>query len=290
MTVSGSVGAPGAPGTPARVDLHAHTTASDGMAGPEQFVAAAVAAGLSAVAVTDHDTVAAVAEVRRLAAGRAIRIVAGVELSVHDDAGDEIHLLGLHIAELARVERALASVREARMARAMEMVAKLNAIGVALEPDAVLDQAAGAAVGRPHVARALVLHGFVQTAQQAFDRWLGAGRPAYVEKQRLSVAAGIAIVHEAGGLAIYAHPGPRGTRERIEPLAALGLDGVEVRHPSHSAADMKRIRGIVGALGLVPSGGSDWHGASEGSRVLGCMQVTAEWLDQQVERVSVQEV
>ncbi|HVZ47194.1 MAG TPA: PHP domain-containing protein, partial [Gemmatimonadaceae bacterium] len=259
-----------AAGDAARVDLHAHTTASDGTATPERFAAAALAAGLAAVAVTDHDTVGAVAEVTRRCEGTGLRVVAGVELSVHDAAGKEVHLLGLHLSDLPRVERALASVREARVDRAMQIVARLNAIGVALDPQAVLDQAAGGAVGRPHIARALVQAGHATALQQAFDRWLGAGKPAYVEKQRLSIADGIALVHDAGGLAVYAHPGPDGVRERIEPLVALGLDGVEVRHPSHSAADIKRIRGIVSALDLVPSGGSDWHGASEGPRVLGC--------------------
>lgn len=270
----------------ARVDLHAHTTASDGTATPERFVASALAAGLSAVAVTDHDTVAAVAEVAQRADGSGLRIVPGVELSVHDDAGKEVHLLGLHLADLPRVENALALVREARVDRAQRIVGKLNALGIALDPQAVMDEAAGGAVGRPHIARALVKAGHATALQQAFDRWLGTGKPAYVEKQRLSIADGIALVHDAGGIAVYAHPGPEGTRERIEPLVALGLDGVEVWHPSHGAADIKRIRAVVAALGLVPSGGSDWHGAADGPRILGCMHVSAEWLDRQLERIA----
>ena len=209
-----------------------------------------------------------------------------VELSVHDDAGKEFHLLGLHLAHLDRVEGVLESVRDARVGRAREIVRKLNALGVPLDMQAVLDEAAGGAIGRPHIARVLIRAGHATELQQAFDRWLGAGRPAYVEKQRLSIADGIGMVHAAGGIAVYAHPGPAGTRERIEPLVALGLDGVEVRHPSHSAADMKRIRGVVSALGLVPSGGSDWHGAADGPRTLGCMQVSAEWLDRQLQRVA----
>lgn len=270
----------------ARVDLHAHTTASDGTATPEQFVAAAIAAGLAAVAVTDHDTVASVADVTERSRGSGVRIVPGVELSVHDEAGKELHVLGLHLTDLGRIEQALRSVREARVARGMEIVTKLNAIGIALDPDAVMAEAAGGALGRPHIARALMRAGHATALQEAFDRWLGAGKPAYVEKQRLSIADGIAMVHAAGGIAVYAHPGPGGTRERIEALVALGLDGVEVRHPSHGAADIKRIRGVVAALGLVPSGGSDWHGAADGPRMLGCMQVSAEWLDRQLQRVA----
>jgi predicted metal-dependent phosphoesterase TrpH len=269
-----------------QIDLHAHTTASDGTATPERFVAAAVAAGLSAVAVTDHDTVASVAEVARLAAPHGLRVVAGVELSVHDGAGKEVHLLGLHLADLDLVHDTLAGVRDARVHRAAEIVRRLNALGVALSMDAVLAEAAGGAVGRPHIARALVKAGHVAALQPAFERWLGTGKPAYVEKQRLSIEDGIALIREAGGISVYAHPGADGTRERIEPLAAIGMDGVEVRHPSHGAADIKRIKSVVAALGLVPSGGSDWHGASEGPRQLGCMQVNPAWLDRQLERIA----
>ncbi|MEA3247091.1 MAG: PHP domain-containing protein [Gemmatimonadota bacterium] len=271
------------------VDLHAHTTASDGTATPERFVQAACAAGLRAVAVTDHDTVAAVPAVRDLATGTGLRVVAGVELSVHDDAGKEVHLLGLHLADLAMVDAALASVRDARVERARAIVGKLNALGVPVGMDAVLAESGGGAVGRPHVARALVKAGHAPAMQAAFDRWLGAGRPAYVEKERLSVADGIALVRRAGGISVWAHPGPDGTRERIAALAALGLDGVEVRHPSHGVADIKRLRGHVSALGLVPSGGSDWHGASEGPRTLGCMRVSAAWMDRQLEYLTRRE-
>lgn len=268
------------------VDLHAHTTASDGLATPARFVEVAAAAGLSAIAVTDHDTVAAVPEVTALAARHGLTVVAGVELSVHDEAGREVHLLGLHLSDLALIDGALVAVREARRVRAVRIVERLGGVGVTLSVDAVLAESGGGAVGRPHVARALMKAGQVSTLQEAFDRWLGAGRPAYVEKQRLSIADGIALVHRAGGLAVYAHPGPEGTQERVEPLAGLGLDGLEVRHPSHSAEDVKRLRTLVRTLGLVPSGGSDWHGAASGQRTLGCMQVSPEWFDLQVERVT----
>lgn len=266
------------------VDLHAHTTASDGTATPEQFVAAALAAGLSAVAVTDHDTVASVGEVTRLAAPHPLHVVAGVELSVHDDQNREIHLLGLHLTDLEAMDAALVSVRDARRWRAERMVVRLNEVGVALSMEAVLAEANGAAIGRPHVARALVKAGHVGGLQEAFDRWLGGGKPAYVDKQRLGIAEGIALVHRTGGVAVYAHPGSEGTRERIEPLIAAGLDGVEVRHPSHGSEDIKRLKALVDHFGLVPSGGSDWHGAAAGPRVLGCMKVNPEWLERQVAR------
>ncbi len=268
------------------VDLHAHTTASDGTASPAEFVAAAVQAGLSAVAVTDHDTLGSVAEVTRLGAAHSLDVVAGVELSLHDDAGREMHVLGLHLADPAMVQAALETVRAARRSRAEMIVAKLDSLGVGVTMEAVLAEAAGGAVGRPHVARAVIKAGHATALQQVFDRWLGAGKPAYVEKQRLSVADGIGLIHRAGGIAVYAHPGPDATRERIAPLVDSGLDGLEVRHPSHGADDIKRVRSLVRMFGLVPSGGSDWHGAAAGPRVLGCMQVAPEWLDAQRERIA----
>ncbi|MDA1081121.1 MAG: PHP domain-containing protein [Gemmatimonadetes bacterium] len=268
------------------MDLHAHTTASDGTASPEEFVAAAVAAELSAIAVTDHDTVGAVPAVSRLAKEHGLDVVAGVELSLHDDAGRELHVLGLHLADTAMVDAALESVRDARRSRAESIVEKLNAIGVTVQMDAVLAEAAGGAVGRPHIARALLKAGHATTLQQVFDRWIGAGKPAYVDKQRLSIADGIDLVHRAGGIAVYAHPGGEATRERIAGLVDGGLDGIEVRHPSHGAKDIKHIRALVKTFGLVPSGGSDWHGAMGGLRVLGCMNVAPEWLDAQRERIA----
>ncbi len=151
--------------------------------------------------------------------------------------------------------------------------------------DAVLAEAAGGAIGRPHVARAMVAGGWVKDLREAFDRWLAAGKPAYVDKERLGVADGIRMVHEAGGIAVYAHPGTDGRRETIEPLVAQGLDGIEVRHPSHSREDELRLASLAAFFGLVVSGGSDWHGAMQGGRVLGAMQVPASWLDLQDRRV-----
>jgi predicted metal-dependent phosphoesterase TrpH len=164
------------------------------------------------------------------------------------------------------------------------MVQALVAVGVPLTLDAVLAQANGAAVGRPHVARALIAGGWVRDLHDAFDRYIGAGRPAYVPKPRLEVDEAVELVHAAGGIAVWAHPGRDGTLDQIRSFAAQGLDGVEVRHPGHSAEDIARLGAIADALGLVPSGGSDWHGAREGLRLLGCMSVPAEWHERQATR------
>jgi len=268
------------------VDLHAHSTASDGSKSPAAVVAAAKAAGLSAIALTDHDTMDGVAEAVAASATYGIRVVPGVELSAIDDQR-EVHLLGLHIQRPSAIEESLQTFRDHRQSRAIQIVAKLNELGVPISFDDVLARAGDAAIGRPHLARVLIDRGWARDSRDAFDRYLGAGRPAYVAKHRLSVGDAIALVHAGGGLAVVAHPGPDGRRETIERFVALGLDGVEVRHPGHTQEDTNRLAALAEFFGLVPSGGSDWHGAVEGPRVLGVMRVPVSWLEQQDARVEV---
>jgi hypothetical protein len=271
-------------GTTAFVDLHMHSTASDGSRSPAEVVRAAKRASLVAIALTDHDTVAGLGEAREVGLELGVRVVNGVELSAVE--GDtETHLLGLHLRDTAVLERGLGELREMRGRRAARIVELLQSQGVQITLDDVLLQAGSGAIGRPHVARALVADGWATDVRDAFDRYLGAGRPAYVAKDQLRMREAIAMVHAAGGLAILAHPGGGGTRERIEALVTLGLDGVEVKHPSHSPQDVARMRAAVDQLGLIPSGGSDWHGAADGPRTIGMMHVPAEWLRRQDERV-----
>lgn len=284
--MNGGAVAPGGGSPPTgdrMVDLHAHSTASDGSASPTALVERARAAGLAAVALTDHDTVDGIAEARAAAAGYEIAIIAGVELSTVDNE-QEVHLLGLHLEDTRALAPLLDTLRGARVQRADAMVGALRSLGVPLSLDAVLVEAGSGAVGRPHVARALIAGGWVRDQREAFDRYLGAGRPANVAKHRLLLADAITLVHAAGGIAVFAHPGREGTLARLEALQAVGLDGVEVRHPSHSAEDVARLGALADHLQLLPSGGSDWHGATAGSRVLGAMQVPAAWADRQAER------
>ena len=167
------------------------------------------------------------------------------------------------------------------------MVERLNAIGVKITFDDVLDAAGGGAIGRPHVAKALVENGWARDNRDAFDRYLGNGRPACLEKRRLSLRDAIAMVHQSGGIAVLAHPGGEGTLTRLTALKEMGLDGVEVLHPSHSAEDRKRLLAVCEHLDLVPSGGSDSHGAATGARAVGSMPVPLEWLDRQDARVEL---
>jgi predicted metal-dependent phosphoesterase TrpH len=272
-------------GGPGFVDLHTHSTASDGTLSPEGVIEAAERCGLAALALTDHDTIDGVRAARQAAERAGIRVIAGVELSAFDE-DREVHVLALHLSHLEALEKHLTELRASRHVRAGRIVEKLNALGIPLTLDEVLQQSNGGAVGRPHVARALIARGFVADFRDAFMRYLGNNGSAFVAKDRLSIQDAIAIAHDAGGIAIWAHPSDGGRRERLEPLVAAGLDGIEIRHPSHSGEDMKRLQALADFFGLVPSGGSDWHGASEGPRRLGMMNVPMEWLEKQDERVA----
>jgi len=266
------------------VDLHAHSTASDGSRAPADVVREAKRIGLAAIALTDHDTVAGIAEATAAAEELGVRVVPGVELSAVE--GDvETHILGLHLSDTRELEAKLIALREMRRTRAERMVLRLNELGVRIDFASVLEQAAGGAIGRPHVARAIIAEGWAVDFRDAFERYLGNGRPAYVTKDRLAVSEATGLIHRAGGLAILAHPSHSGTRERIAALVEQGMDGIEVRHPSHSAEDTARLAALVEHFSLVPSGGSDWHGSADGPRTLGMMRVPIDWLGRQDNRI-----
>lgn len=268
------------------IDLHSHSTASDGSRAPADVIREAKRVGLAAIALTDHDTLDGIAEATAMGEEVGVRVIAGVELSAVE--GDvETHILGLHLSDTAEMETRLVALREMRRSRAQRIVTRLNELGVRVEFQAVLDQAAGGAIGRPHVARAMIAEGWAVDFRDAFDRYLGNGKAAYVGKDRLAVVDAIELIHRAGGLAVLAHPSHSGTRERIQAFVEQGMDGVEVKHPSHSSEDTMRLGALVDHFSLVPSGGSDWHGAAEGPRTLGMMRVPADWLGKQEDRLRV---
>ena len=272
-------------GGPTFVDLHTHSTASDGTLSPELVIEAAGQCGLRALALTDHDTIGGIPAAREAGARLGIRVIAGVELSAFQE-DHEVHVLALHLSHLETLQKRLEQLRALRFTRAEKIVEKLNTLGIPITLDEVLQQSNGGAVGRPHVARALIARGVVHDFRDAFMRYLGGSGSAFVPKDRLSIEDAIEMSHQAGALAIWAHPSDGGRRERLEPLVAAGLDGIEIRHPSHSGEDMKRLQALTDFFGLVPSGGSDWHGTNDGPRRLGMMNVPAEWLDRQDERVA----
>lgn len=266
--------------TPAFVDLQVHTTASDGALTPTATVQAAAAAGLVAIALTDHDSVEGIEEGAAAGAPLGVRVVPGVELSTWFEE-EELHLLGLHLANRDTMREALRALQAERVTRAERIVEMLNAHGISITMDSVLAEAGTGAVGRPHIARAMLAGGFVKEFREAFDKWIGWNRPAYMAKDKFDVADAIALVHRAGGLAVWAHPGEMATPARIARLAAVGLDCVEVLHPSHPPYLVQRLVEHTEQAGLLPSGGSDWHGNTDGPRRLGGQMVPKIWLDWQ---------
>lgn len=264
------------------MDLHVHSTASDGRLSPAAVVERAATVGLGAVALTDHDTLAGVADAIRAGQRWGIRVVAGCEFSAAAPWG-EMHVLGYFLpAESPELEAFLARCRADRVRRGREMVDRLNRLGVDLEFEDVLRHAGGGAVGRPHVARAIVSQGAAAHVGEAFDRYIGRGRPAFVEKVLPSFPEVAAVVHAARGLVSIAHLKDRGTRSFIERLKSEGLDAVETRHPSHDGEVRSRLTDIALRLDLLRSGGSDWHGDPEPGMThgaLGSQEVPSEWLE-----------
>ena len=265
------------------IDLHLHSTASDGSDAPAALAARVADAGLSAAALTDHDTVAGVPAFLAAARRHGFTGVAGVELSVDADVpdGGHMHLLGLLIdPDHAGLRETLARLRQTRETRAYRILERLAGLGIAIDP-AELDAAAGegSSIGRPHIARLLIRHGVVASVQEGFDRFLGEGCPAFVDKEKLDEASAIRLVHAAGGLAVLAHPqylgypDLDGLCDRIRGLMNLGLDGVEVYYPGLPADMRDALLALAREAGLVVSGGSDYHGAVKPDTPIGAGEV-----------------
>lgn len=249
----------------ARIDLHTHSTASDGTYTPTELMRAAKEAGLSAIALTDHDTFEGLPEARDEAARQDIELVPGCELSL-DFAGLPTHMLALFVDERpGALVSELTRIREARARRNAVMLDKLRKVGVHLEHDDVAARAAGV-VGRPHIAQAMLAQGAVRSFEEAFQRFLGKDGLAYVPKEKLTPAEAIRAVHADGGLAVLAHPylltqQANRLEALLTELKGQGLDGVEVYYTEHSDQYTALVARLAEKLGLLASGGSDFHGA-----------------------------
>ena len=249
------------------IDLHLHTTASDGRSTPEQLVARLIAAGIRTCAITDHDTTAGLARATAAAAGTPLAVIAGIEITaVH--AGVDVHMLGYFFdPENAEVAAFLVAQRADRVRRVLEMLERLDSLGVVVDRAPILKQAteaAGRAVGRPAIARLLVAHGHVRTIADAFDQYLGTGRPAFVARRGIEPGEVIDLIGRAGGLVSFAHPGKLGHDELLPELARRGLAAIEVFHPDHDAEAIARYTDLARDLGVGVSGGSDYHGPGSG--------------------------
>jgi len=249
------------------IDLHLHTTASDGRSTPDELVQEAARAGLRTIAVTDHDTMAAVPAVALAAASAGLECVTGIEITAVED-GRDIHVLGYFLDPAdPELDRFLRDQRVVRRRRAVEIGERLEHLGVGIDMAAVMPagESGGRSVGRPLVAAALVAAGHARDVPDAFDRYLAEGRPAYVERSGESPAAVVARIRRAGGLASVAHPGKFRLDERfISELAGAGLSAIEVFHPDHDAGAIARYKAMAEALNLLVTGGSDYHGPGTG--------------------------
>ena len=263
------------------VDLHTHSTASDGTLAPARLVALAAARGLRVLALTDHDTTAGLAEAAAGAAEHGLRFVPGVELSTHVAAG-EVHVLGYFIEpESPALAGALARFREAREGRAQTIVANLAAAGAPVAYERVVELAGGATIGRPHVARALVEAGHAASVQDAFDRYLVRGRPGYVERYRLLPPDAVRLIREAGGVPVLAHPYSAADLDALLPdLIAAGLDGLECYYGDYDDAQRDALLALAARHDLVATGGTDFHGPGLAhSRPLGGVAVPLACVD-----------
>lgn len=240
-----------------------HTTASDGRLTPVELVARVAAAGLTTISVTDHDTVAALPDVTAAAQAKGIRVIPGIEITAVDH-GRDVHVLGYFFNPGSESLAALlVGQRALRVARVRAIASRLASLNIPVDVESVLASAAarpGSSVGRPQIARELVRAGHVASVQDAFDRWLATGRPGFVPRTGPSPAAVINAIHDAGGVASFAHPGVTERDELIRPLVDHGLDAIEAYHSDHDPADVVEYRGLAARLGVLVSGGSDFHG------------------------------
>ncbi len=242
------------------IDLHVHTQASDGLHSPREVVRLARECGLGAIAITDHDSVEGIAEAELAAAEGEppLRILPGVEVSAELDDAD-VHVLGYlvdyHSEEL---RAALKRFRSARLERAQEMLARLQELGISLSWERILALADGGAVGRPHVARALVEAGYVFSVAEAFARYLARGQPAYVPRYKVNPPEAVRLIRRAGGVPVLAHPWE--LQGLVPSLAAAGLEGLEVYYTGYTRQMVWMLRRLAHTHGLICTGGSDFHG------------------------------
>lgn len=260
------------------VDLHMHTNCSDGLCTPAEILEKVRSSGISAFAITDHDTINGYKAVQNLLTEDDPELICGVELSSsHEDS--DLHILAYGFnPDYIQFIHALTRFQEARNERGQKMVEKLNQLGVKISYQDVEKIAGPGVIGRPHVATAIFDSGVIRRYNEAFEKYIGVGGPAYVAKANFTPREAIELIHEAGGAAVLAHPGVGGVCGHIPMLVELGLDGLEVFHPEHSSEDILKFKKIAQEFGLSITGGSDFHGREGRNNKIGSQKVSFNYL------------
>jgi 3',5'-nucleoside bisphosphate phosphatase len=254
-------------------DLHLHSHFSDGTYGPQEIAAQARRCELAAIALTDHDSVEGCVDTARACEAADIEFIAGVELTVEQD-GNELHILGYFIdTQNPLLLGQIARFQGVRQNRIREMVARLNRLQVPLSEKAVFALANCSSPGRPHVARALVEAGLCGSLDEAFERFLKRNRPAWVPKFKMGGQEAIDLIHQAGGVAVLAHPGLNRSDAVIPAMVEAGMDGIECFHTKHSTSTAEHYLGLADRFHLLVTGGSDCHGLSKGKPLMGTVKV-----------------
>ena len=260
-------------------DLHLHTQFSDGTFTPEELVLRAQNSGLACIALTDHDSVEGCGRAAAACAAEKMKFISGAELTAeHQDT--EVHILGYFLDTQNQVllER-IAKFQSVRQNRIREMVTALNRLGIPLQAEAVFALANCKSPGRPHVARALVKEKLIASLDEAFERYLKKGRPAWVPKTKMSALESVELIHQSGGLAVVAHPGLNRTDEIIPALVDAGLDGIECFHTKHSTVMAERYLELAEKHRLLVTGGSDCHGFSKNKPLIGTVKLPYEYVE-----------
>lgn len=263
-----------------RVDLHLHTTASDGQFSPSELVAMALERDLRAIAITDHDTTTGIDEALEAARGTELEVIPGVEISC-DVPHEEVHLLGYYLDHHhPALQGKLHAMRDARLRRAKGMLAKLAALGLPLPWEMVAELAGDGSVGRPHIAQSMLKMGYVASTDEAFDLYIRRNGPAYVERYKLGPSDAVSLIEEARGLPVLAHP--LKVTHFLPSLVEAGLVGLEVYYNGYSPEDIRELAALASKFDLIPTGGSDFHGPD----VLDTVEMGGVWVPMEsVERL-----
>lgn len=259
-----------------KADLHVHTTASDGTDSPEEVVAKAASIGLGYLAITDHDTLDGIKPSIEAGKEYNVQVVPAIELSAEYD-GKETHILGymLDFENQALISK-LSFLRESRVNRIHSMIMSLKRINIYLDIKRVFEIAGAGSIGRPHIARAMIEQGLVNTVEEAFELYIGKGKPGYVPRFKISVGQAVKVIRSAGGIAVLAHPGDDVDEGSIFSYIREGVQGIEAYHPSHKPETCKLYVKICRSAGLIATGGSDYHGEHRINNSLGSCTVDGQ--------------